>query len=184
MYWWVLSVNSIISDISIETWEEKLDPANCERKQSLGQGLRWKHQEASSSCRLHLSLMNIFWSGSLDKTDYYRVYISRDSTTFLTFSTRWSNSTKLFLIQKLPEAEETVNATFGPSNYQLLNQLTRRHLHPSIDFNQPTWPPKASWVLLSRGWRPSLLKVLPGMAGPHVIDVKHAVIKSPIFCRT
>ena len=31
MYWWVLSVNSIIRDISIETWEEKLDPANCEK---------------------------------------------------------------------------------------------------------------------------------------------------------
>ena len=144
--------------------------------------------------------MNIFWPGSLDKTDYYRVYISRDSTTFLTFSTRWSNSTKLFLIrmnmkklflirmnmkttccQKLPEAKETVNATFEPNNHQLLNQLTRRQLHPSMNFNQLTWPPKASWVLLSRGWRPSLLKVLPGMAGPHVIDVKHAVMKSPIF---
>ena len=99
MYWWVLSVNSIISDISIETWEEKLDLANCEIKQSPDQGLRWKHQEASSSCRLHLSLMNIFWSGSLDKTDTYRVYTSRDSTSFLTFSTRWSNSTKLFLIR-------------------------------------------------------------------------------------
>ena len=125
MYWWVLSVNSIISDISIETWEEKLDLANCERKQSLDQGLHWKHQEVSSCCRLHLSLMNIFWSGSLGKTGTYRVYTSRDSTSFLTFSTRWSNSTKLFLIrmnmkptccQKLPEAEKTVNVT--------LNQLT------------------------------------------------------------
>ena len=135
MYWWVLSVNSIISDISIETWVEKLYPANWERKESLGQGLRWKHQEVSSSCRLHLSLMNIFWPVSLDKTDYYRMYTSRDSTSFLTFSTRWSNSTKLFLIrmnmkklflirmnmkttccQKLPEAKETVNVH--------LNQLT------------------------------------------------------------
>ena len=91
--------------------------------------------------------MNIFWPGYLGKTDTYRVYISRDSTSFLTFSTRWSNSTKLFLIQmnmkpsccqKLPEAEKTVIATFEPTNHQLLNHLTRRQLHPSTKGNQPS----------------------------------------------